>query len=123
MLALIVIREAISALVAPSAARRAISSSWANDFPVGERIAAYEALAAGEGGVSCVEEEMPEDRIWKRVELWRLGPVTLFDTQGTGTRVTRSLRQAWREAVDTVAITIHYRGTGGFAHTDHQQRI
>lgn len=93
------------------------------DLPVGDRIAAFEAVAAGEGGVSSVQEEEPEGRVWKRLELWHLGPLTLFHTQGTGMRISRSLRQARRDAMDTVAINIHRQGSGGFAWTDHRQRI
>lgn len=94
-----------------------------DDLSVGDRIAAFEAVAAGEGGVSSVHEEETEDAVWKRVELWHLGPVTLFHTQGTGMRISRSLRQARRDAMDTVAINIHRQGAGGFAWADHRQRI
>lgn len=94
-----------------------------NDLRVGDRTAAFEAVAAGEGGVSSVHEEESEERVWKRLELWHLGPLTLFHTQGTGMRVSRSLRQARRDVMDTVAINIHRRGAGGFAWTDHRRRI
>ncbi|OPG03654.1 AraC family transcriptional regulator [Streptomyces sp. GKU 895] len=94
-----------------------------NDLRVGDRIAAYEAVAAGEGGVSSVQEERDEATTWKRLELWHLGPLTLFHTQGTGMRITRSLRQARRDVLDTVAINIHRRGAGGFGWADHRRRI
>ncbi|MFG2949794.1 helix-turn-helix domain-containing protein [Streptomyces adustus] len=94
-----------------------------NDLPVGDRVAAFEAVAAGEGGVSSVQEEATEEAVWKRLELWQLGPLTLFHTQGTGMRISRSIRQARRDAMDTVAINIHRQGTGGFAWADHRQRI
>ncbi|MFC8428267.1 helix-turn-helix domain-containing protein [Streptomyces sp. NPDC057253] len=94
-----------------------------NDLRVGDRTAAFEAVAAGEGGISRVQEEETEDGVRKRLELWRLGPLTLFHTQGTGVRISRSLRQARRDAMDTVAINIHRRGVGGFVWADHQRRI
>ncbi|MDH6521622.1 AraC-like DNA-binding protein [Streptomyces sp. SAI-135] len=94
-----------------------------NDLRLGDRIAAFEAVAAGEGGVSSVQEEETEEGVWKRLELWPLGPLTLFHTQGTGVRISRSLRQARRDAMDTVAINIHRQGTGGFTWADHQRRI
>ncbi|WP_327653973.1 helix-turn-helix domain-containing protein [Streptomyces sp. NBC_00483] len=94
-----------------------------SDLPVGDRIGAFEAVAAGAGGVSSVEVEEPEGTVWQRLELWPLGPLTLFHTQGTGMRVSRSPRQARRDALDTVAINIHRQGSGGFSWTDHHQRI
>ncbi|MFG2970979.1 helix-turn-helix domain-containing protein [Streptomyces sp. NPDC048288] len=94
-----------------------------NDLPVGERIAAYRAVAIGEGGVDAVEEEEPEARIWRRIELWELGTLTLFSSQGTGMQISRSLRQARRDGMDTVAINVHLQGNGGFAWNGHQQRM
>ncbi|CCK24753.1 transcriptional regulator, AraC family [Streptomyces davaonensis JCM 4913] len=94
-----------------------------NDLPLGDRIDAYRTVAVEESGIDAVEEEEPEGTIWRRIELWDLGALTLFTCQGTGMHIARSLRQARRDAWDTVAVSIQVRGDGGFAYHDHQRRI
>ncbi|MED7948802.1 helix-turn-helix domain-containing protein [Streptomyces sp. BE303] len=94
-----------------------------NDLPRGDRIAAYRAVAMDEGGIDAVEEEQPEETVWRRVEVWGIGSLTLFDSRGTGIGITRSLRQARRDSLEAVAVVLHVRGDGAFASSDHQRRL
>ncbi|MFF2043506.1 helix-turn-helix domain-containing protein [Kitasatospora sp. NPDC058170] len=94
-----------------------------NDLPKGDRTAAYRTGAVEQGGVDIVEEEEPEERMWRRIDLWNIGSLTLFNTQGTGFSIGRSLGQARKDAMEAVAVVLQVRGEGGFSFEDHQRRL
>ncbi|MDN3029067.1 helix-turn-helix domain-containing protein [Streptomyces sp. S.PB5] len=83
-----------------------------NDLPAADRLEALHAVVAQEGGISSAEEHEPAADMWKRLEVWHFGPVTLFDTRGTGVRFVRSFRKARRELLDNVSVMAQAEGFG-----------
>ncbi|MGI5423480.1 helix-turn-helix domain-containing protein [Streptomyces sp. CA-179760] len=59
------------------------------------------------------------------MEVWHIGPLTLFDTRSTGARFVRSYRKTRRELVDTVSIMTQAEGfgTGAFGCDGYQPRL
>ncbi|MFF3848183.1 helix-turn-helix domain-containing protein [Streptomyces sp. NPDC002328] len=96
-----------------------------DDVPVADRYEALRAVVAREGGVSDVEEDEPAAAMWKRLEVWNLGPLTLFDTRGTSVRFVRSYRKTRRELVNNVSIMTQAEGfgTGAFGCDGHQRHL
>ncbi|MFI6878918.1 helix-turn-helix domain-containing protein [Streptomyces sp. NPDC050400] len=90
-----------------------------------DRYEALRTVAAREGGVSTVEESQPPDRMHKRLEIWHFGPLTLFDTYGTGARFARPLRTARRELMDNVSVMTQAEGfgTAAFGCDGFQRRL
>ncbi|MFJ8112694.1 helix-turn-helix domain-containing protein [Streptomyces sp. NPDC096132] len=96
-----------------------------NDLPVADRYEALRNVVAREGGVDTVEEDESAAGMWKRLEVWHIGPLTLFDTRGTGVRFVRSYRKARRELVDSVSVMTQAEGfgTGAFGCDGHQRQL
>ncbi|CCK25240.1 hypothetical protein BN159_0861 [Streptomyces davaonensis JCM 4913] len=94
-------------------------------LPSTDRLAALHAAVAQEGGISSVEEAEAADSMWKRLEVWTFGPVTLFDTQGTGVRFLRSFRKTRRELANNVSIMMQHEGhgTGAFGCDGYQRHL
>ncbi|SED72160.1 AraC-type DNA-binding protein [Streptomyces sp. PAN_FS17] len=83
-----------------------------DDLPAADRFEVLHTAVAQEGGISSVEESEPATRMWKRLEVWHFGPLTLFDTRGTGVRFVRSLRKARRELAGKVSVMTQAEGYG-----------
>ncbi|MPY58582.1 helix-turn-helix domain-containing protein [Streptomyces spongiae] len=96
-----------------------------NDLPVADRYEALRTAVAREGGVDAVEENEPAAGMWKRLEVWNFGPLTMFDTRGTSARFVRSYRKTSRELVDNVSIMTQAEGfgTGAFACDGYQRHL
>lgn len=94
-------------------------------LPSTDRFAALHAAVAQEGGISSVEEAEPAASMWKRLEVWTFGPLTLFDTQGTGVRFLRSYRKTRRELANNVSIMMQLEGhgTGSFGCDGYQRHL
>ncbi|MGW0755013.1 helix-turn-helix domain-containing protein [Streptomyces sp. NPDC002814] len=92
-------------------------------LPAADRIDAFHAVAAGESGSCSIEHEHPEVGIWKKLEVWSFGPLTLFATHGSGMRIWRTPRHARFDSLDTVSIITQSQGTGAFTWNGHQQRV
>ncbi|QWB27763.1 MULTISPECIES: helix-turn-helix domain-containing protein [Streptomyces] len=94
-------------------------------LPAADRYEALRTVVAREGGVDVVEEDEPAPTMWKRLEVWHIGPLTLFDTRGTGARFVRSYRKTRRELVDTVSIMTQAEGfgTGAYGCDGYQRRL
>ncbi|MBD3142176.1 helix-turn-helix domain-containing protein [Microbispora bryophytorum] len=92
-------------------------------MPASERAEAYFAIASGESGSCSVEHEDDGDRLWKRLEVWRFGPLTLFATQGSGMRIRRTARHARFDSSQTVSVITQSAGRGAFSWNGHQQRV
>ncbi|MGP4042987.1 helix-turn-helix domain-containing protein [Streptomyces sp. 2A115] len=93
------------------------------DIPAADRIEAFHAVAAGESGSCSIEQEHPEAGIWKRLEVWHFGPLTLFATHGTGMRIWRTRQHARFDSMNSVSIITQSRGTGAFTWNGHQQHV
>lgn len=96
-----------------------------NDLPAVDRYEALRNAVAREGGVDTVEESEPAAGTWKRLEVWHIGSLTMFDTHGTGARFVRSYRKTRRELVDSVSIMTQAEGfgTGAFGCDGHQRHL
>ncbi|QXJ21342.1 helix-turn-helix domain-containing protein [Actinomadura graeca] len=94
-----------------------------NDYPPSERLEAFHAAAAGESGSCSIEHERPGEGVWKRVEVWKFGPLTLFATHGSGMRIWRTPRHARFDSMNSVSVITQSTGTGSFAWNGHQQRV
>ncbi|GAA3222007.1 helix-turn-helix domain-containing protein [Actinocorallia longicatena] len=93
------------------------------DLPAAERAEAYHAAAAGESGSCSVEQETYGDQLWKRLELWHFGPITMFATEGSGMRIWRTPRHARSDSSNTVSVITQSSGTGAFSWNGHQQHV
>ncbi|MGW0948758.1 helix-turn-helix domain-containing protein [Streptomyces sp. NPDC002623] len=95
------------------------------DLPVADRFEALRTAVSREGGVDAVEENEPAADMWKRLEVWHFGPVTLFDTRGTSVRFVRSFRKTRRELVDNVSLMTQAEGfgTGAFGCDGYQRHL
>ncbi|WP_416970249.1 helix-turn-helix domain-containing protein [Streptomyces sp. 4F14] len=96
-----------------------------DDLPESDRYEALYAAVAREGGISALEEGEPASRLWKRIEIWTFGPLTLFDTQGTGARFVRSVRTTRRELAANVSVMTQApgHGTARFGADNHQRLL
>lgn len=73
-------------------------------LPVVERAEAYYAIAVGESGSCSIEQETYDDRLWKRLEVWHFGPVTMFATEGSDMRIRRTPKHARFDSRNTVSV-------------------
>ncbi|WTW98439.1 helix-turn-helix domain-containing protein [Streptomycetaceae bacterium NBC_01309] len=96
-----------------------------DELPAADRLEALHNAVAQEGGISSVEEDEPATRMWKRLEVWHFGPLTLFDTRGTGARFVRSYRKTRRELADDVSVMTQAEGvgTGAFGCDGYQRHL
>ncbi|MEV0175478.1 helix-turn-helix domain-containing protein [Streptomyces sp. NPDC050803] len=96
-----------------------------NDLPVADRYEALRNAVVREGGIDTVQEIEPAAGMWKRLEVWHIGPLTLFDTRGTSVRFARSSRKTHRNLVDSVSIMAQADGygTGAFGCDGYQRHL
>ncbi|WP_326594880.1 helix-turn-helix domain-containing protein [Streptomyces sp. NBC_01803] len=92
-------------------------------MPVAERAEAFHAIASGESGRCSIEHEDVGDRLWKRLEVWRFGPLTLFATHGSGMRIWRTRNQARVDSTNTISVITQSTGDGAFSWNGYQQRV
>ncbi|MFI9531379.1 helix-turn-helix domain-containing protein [Micromonospora rosaria] len=88
-----------------------------------ERAEAYHAAASGETGSCSIEQEPSGTGVWKRLEAWRFGPLTLFATHGSGMTIRRTARNARFDSMNTVSIITQSQGRGAFTWNGHQQHV
>jgi AraC-like DNA-binding protein len=93
------------------------------DLPAHERAEAYHAVASGETGSCSIEQETSGTGVWKRLEAWRLGPLTLFATHGSGMTIRRTARGVRFDSTNTVSIITQSQGRGAFTCNGHQQHV
>ncbi|MCK9902592.1 AraC family transcriptional regulator [Parafrankia colletiae] len=93
-------------------------------LPPSERADAYLTTAVGASG-SCVvhHEPGPDGTWWKRMEIWRFGPLTMVAVKGSGTCLRRTAEHLRADALQTVSVITQSAGIGSFAWNGQQQRV
>ncbi|MEU5877472.1 helix-turn-helix domain-containing protein [Spirillospora sp. NPDC047279] len=92
-------------------------------LPLAERAEAFHAVAAGESGSCSIEQERLDAGMWKRLEVWNFGPLTLFATHGTGMRIWRTPRHARFDSMNSVSVITQSTGAGRFVWNGHQRHV
>ncbi|WP_331769721.1 helix-turn-helix domain-containing protein (plasmid) [Embleya sp. NBC_00888] len=93
------------------------------ELPASERAEAYHAAAAGETGSCSIEQERSGAGVWKRLEAWNFGPLTLFATHGSGMSIRRTAHNARFDSMNTISIITQSQGRGAFTWNGHQQYV
>ncbi|MQA36016.1 helix-turn-helix domain-containing protein [Modestobacter roseus] len=80
--------------------------------------------AFGQASVPCrIDQLEPAERMHSRMHLWQFGTASLFTTDASGFRLTRTARHVRQEAPSVVALAVQVSGMGRFSQFDADQLV